>query len=80
MSAKPRILIAATLGRADLVSQFEGVSRSCDATFVEYRGAEPSAYEDLGPLVHWEDYRSARKMLEGLRPAAIFTLALGLQP
>jgi hypothetical protein len=64
------------LGRPDLVSQFRGASESSEITFVDYQGADPRAYAGLGPLVFWEQFRSAARMLSELKPEAILALAI----
>ena len=68
---RPRILVVATIGRADLLAMFEQVAAHADLTFLEYAstpGVTPQLYEPYGQLTTWEEHRSARSLLRQ-RPA-----------
>ena len=80
--SNPRILVAATLGRADILSMFQGLVGRADMTFVEYarnwgEGLDESIYRPYGVLTTWEAHRSARALLDWCRPDRIAMLAVG---
>lgn len=77
---RPRILVAATLGRADLLAMFERLAEHAELTFVEYAGtpgATPQLYAPYGSLTTWEEHRSARALLRAVEPDLLAMLAIG---
>ena len=79
---KPRLLVVATLGRADIVSMFQGLVGQAELSFLEYRrnwgdGVDPDVYGRYGRLTTWEEYRSAPELLDRLRPDRIVMLSIG---
>ena len=77
---RPRILVVATIGRADLLAMFEQLAARAELTFVEYadtRGVEPECYERYGRLTTWEEHRSARSLLDAVEPDLLAMLAIG---
>jgi hypothetical protein len=77
---RPRILVAATLGRADLLAMFGQLAERAELTFVEYAGTpgvEPERYEPYGRLTTWEEHRSARSLLDAVEPDLLAMLAIG---
>jgi hypothetical protein len=77
---RPRILVVATIGRADLLAMFEQVADRADLTFLEYAstpGVTQQLYEPYGRLTTWEEHRSARSLLDAIRPDLLAMLAIG---
>jgi hypothetical protein len=77
---RPRILVVATIGRADLLAMFEQVADRADLTFLEYAstpGVAQQLYEPYGRLTTWEEHRSARSLLDAVRPDLLAMLAIG---
>ncbi len=77
---RPRILVAATIGRADLLEMFERLATRAELTFVEYAGtpgAEPERYAPYGRLTTWEEHRSAAALLRAVEPDLLAMLAIG---
>lgn len=77
---RPRILVAATLGRADLLAMFERLATHAELTFVEYAhtpGVEPERYAPYGRLTTWEEHRSAAALLRAVEPDLLAMLAIG---
>jgi hypothetical protein len=77
---RPRILVAATIGRADLLAMFGRLAERAELTFVEYAGApgvEPALYERYGRLTTWEEHRSAAALLRATEPDLLAMLATG---
>jgi hypothetical protein len=76
---RPRILVAATLGRADLLAMFEGAAEHADLTFVEYAstpGLSRELYEPYGRLTTWDRHRSARALLREVEPDLLVMIAI----
>ncbi len=79
---RPRILVAATIGRADLLAMFEEAAERADLTFVEYEstpGVTPKLYEPYGRLTTWEQHGSARALLREVEPDLLAMLAIGVR-
>jgi hypothetical protein len=79
---RPRILVVATIGRADHLAMFAGLARCADLTFVEYDstpGVEPALYEPYGQLTTWEEHRSAHSLLRAVEPDLVAMLAVGMR-
>jgi hypothetical protein len=77
---RPRILVAATIGRADLLAMFEQLAERAELTFVEYAGtpgAEPERYAPYGRLTTWEEHRSATALLRDVEPDLLAMMAIG---
>jgi hypothetical protein len=77
---RPRILVVATIGRADLLAMFGQVAEHADLTFLEYAstpGVTPQLYEPYGRLTTWEEHRSARSLLDSVQPDLLAMLAIG---
>jgi len=79
---RPRILVVATMGRADLLAMFGEVAERAELTFVEYAStpnATPELYEPYGRLTTWEQHRSARSLLREIEPDLVVMLAIGIR-
>ena len=79
---RPRILVAATIGRADLLAMFEELASRAELTFVEYEsspGVAPELYEPYGRLTTWERHGSARALLREVRPDLLAMLSIGVR-
>jgi hypothetical protein len=77
---RPRILVVATIGRADLLAMFGQVADRADLTFLEYAstpGVEAQLYEPYGRLITWEEHRSAGSLLRTVQPDLLAMLAIG---
>jgi hypothetical protein len=79
---RPRILVAATIGRADLLAMFAGLAERADLTFVEYEsnpGVSEELYEPYGRLTTWEQHGSARALLRAVEPDLLAMLSIGVR-
>jgi hypothetical protein len=77
---RPRILVVATIGRADILTMFERLAQRAELTFLEFAstpGATPQLYEPYGRLTTWEQHRSARSLLRALEPDLLVMLGIG---
>jgi hypothetical protein len=78
--SRPRILVAATIGRADQLAMFEQLAGRAELTFVEYAstpGVTAELYEPYGRLTTWERHRSARALLREVEPDLLAMFATG---
>jgi hypothetical protein len=79
---RPRILVVATMGRADLLAMFEGLAGKAELTFVEYEstpGLTAELYAPYGELTTWGRHTSARALLRATRPDLVAMLAIGVR-
>ncbi len=77
---RPRILVVATIGRADLLAMFGQLAGVAELTFLEYAstpGLSPQPYEPYGRLTTWEEHRSARSLLRAVEPDLLVMLGIG---
>lgn len=77
---RPRILVVATIGRADLLAMFGQLAERAELTFLEYAstpGITPQLYAPYGRLTTWEEHRSARSLLRTIEPDLVAMLAIG---
>ncbi len=77
---RPRILVAGTIGRADLLAMFGQLAERAELTFLEYAstpGMTPQLYEPYGRLTTWEQHRSARSLLRAIEPDLLVVMLGG---
>jgi hypothetical protein len=77
---RPRILVVATIGRADILAMFERLTERADLTSLEFAstpGVTPQLYEPYGRLTTWEQHRSARSLLRAVEPDLLVMLGIG---
>jgi hypothetical protein len=75
-STPPSILIVGTIDRPDIISILSGLRQHAKLTFLEYAfnwgtPTNPKNFEGYGPVRYWSEFRSARALLDELRPDKI---------
>jgi hypothetical protein len=77
----PKLLVAATINRADLLALFDGVAASSRVAFIEYddhwgTALDRSLYAPYGDVSTWREHSNADQLLDRVDPDRVVMLAI----